>query len=96
MTQSADGDTWIGTSKGLVKFDGLTFVSIRDNDARAVTKFPVWVCSPIRMINCGLQTTMLPSSATLLAASRVRCPFVRRRRLPAVWTLGRPAERQRR
>jgi hypothetical protein len=26
---------------GILKFDGLTFVSIRDNDARAVTKFPV-------------------------------------------------------
>jgi signal transduction histidine kinase/ligand-binding sensor domain-containing protein len=41
MTQTADGHIWLGTSKGLVRYDGLTFVSIRDIDSRAETKFPV-------------------------------------------------------
>ena len=58
MTQTADAHIWLGTSKSLVKYDALTFVS----------------------------------SATLLAASRARCQFVRRRRLRGVWTHGRPAE----
>jgi signal transduction histidine kinase/ligand-binding sensor domain-containing protein len=39
ITQTADGYLWIGTSKGLFRYDGLTFVSIRANEASA--GFPV-------------------------------------------------------
>jgi ligand-binding sensor domain-containing protein len=41
MTQTGDGYLWIGTSKGLVRYDGLTFVSIRKSDSSAEAKFPV-------------------------------------------------------
>jgi signal transduction histidine kinase/ligand-binding sensor domain-containing protein len=41
MAQTGDGYLWIGTSKGLVRYDGLTFVSIRESDSSAETKFPV-------------------------------------------------------
>jgi signal transduction histidine kinase/ligand-binding sensor domain-containing protein len=41
MTQTGDGYLWIGTSKGLVRYDGLTFVPIRGSDSTAETKFPV-------------------------------------------------------
>jgi signal transduction histidine kinase/ligand-binding sensor domain-containing protein len=41
MTQTADGYLWIGTSKGLVRYDGLTFVSIPESDSRAETKSAV-------------------------------------------------------
>jgi signal transduction histidine kinase/ligand-binding sensor domain-containing protein len=41
MTQTSDGYLWIGTSKGLVRYDGLTFVSIREGDASSDVKFPI-------------------------------------------------------
>ena len=41
MTQSPDGYLWIGTSNGLVRYDGLTFVSIRLGDSAAETRAPV-------------------------------------------------------
>jgi ligand-binding sensor domain-containing protein len=41
IAQTGDGYLWIGTSKGLVRYDGLTFVSIRKSDSNAETKFPV-------------------------------------------------------
>src|SRR5260370_13988624 len=39
ITQTADGYVWIGTSKGLLRYDGLTFVSIRASESSA--GFPV-------------------------------------------------------
>ena len=33
MAQTGDGYLWIGTSKGLVRYDGLTFVPIRESDS---------------------------------------------------------------
>jgi signal transduction histidine kinase/ligand-binding sensor domain-containing protein len=39
ITQAADGYLWIGTSKGLLRYDGLTFVSIRASESSA--GFPV-------------------------------------------------------
>ncbi len=39
ITQTADGYLWIGTSKGLFRYDGLTFVSIRASVSNAA--FPV-------------------------------------------------------
>jgi signal transduction histidine kinase/ligand-binding sensor domain-containing protein len=39
ITQTADGYLWIGTSKGLLRYDGLTFVSIRASESSA--GFPV-------------------------------------------------------
>ena len=41
MTQTGDGNLWIGTSKGLVRYDGQTFASIRESDSSAETKSPV-------------------------------------------------------
>jgi ligand-binding sensor domain-containing protein len=41
ITQTADGYLWIGTSKGLVRYDGVTFVSIPEGDSSVDTKFAV-------------------------------------------------------
>ncbi len=41
ITQTRDGYLWIGTSKGLVRYDGLTFVFIRESDLSAEIKSPV-------------------------------------------------------
>jgi signal transduction histidine kinase/ligand-binding sensor domain-containing protein len=41
ITQTGDGYLWIGTSKGLVRYDGLTFVSVPGSDSSAEPKFPV-------------------------------------------------------
>lgn len=38
MTQTADGYLWIGTSKGLVRYDGLIFVSIPEGNPNAETR----------------------------------------------------------
>jgi signal transduction histidine kinase/ligand-binding sensor domain-containing protein len=40
ITQTDDGYLWIGTSKGLIRYDGLTFVSIREIDPNVETNFP--------------------------------------------------------
>jgi ligand-binding sensor domain-containing protein len=75
MTQTGDGYLWIGTSKGLVRYDGLTFVSIRKSDSARRQRSPLLVWSEIRMTSCGPQTTMPTCFGTLLAASRDRCPI---------------------
>ena len=41
MVQTADGYLWIGTSKGLVRYDGLTFTLIREGGSNAEAKFSV-------------------------------------------------------
>jgi signal transduction histidine kinase/ligand-binding sensor domain-containing protein len=41
MTQTGDGYLWIGTSKGLVRYDGLTFLSVRESDSSPEIKFPI-------------------------------------------------------
>lgn len=41
MAQTADGYLWIGTSKGLVRYDGLTFKLIREGDSNTEAKFSV-------------------------------------------------------
>ena len=41
MTQTDDGYLWIGTSKGLVRYDGLTFVSIPEGDSSIEPRFAV-------------------------------------------------------
>ncbi|MBV8829362.1 MAG: hypothetical protein JO108_09080 [Acidobacteriaceae bacterium] len=41
ITQTGDGYLWIGTSKGLVRYDGLNFVSIRDIDPSVETNLAV-------------------------------------------------------
>jgi len=41
ITQTGDGYLWIGTSKGLVRYDGLTFVSIPEVDSSPQAKFAV-------------------------------------------------------
>src|SRR5260370_12828038 len=35
ITQTADGDLWVGPIKGLLRYDGLTFVAIRATEASA-------------------------------------------------------------
>lgn len=42
ITQTADGYVWIGSGKGLIRYDGLAFVSIRESDFNSDAKFPVW------------------------------------------------------
>ena len=39
ITQTADGYVWIGTSKGLLRYDGLSFVNVQGDSTE--TKFPV-------------------------------------------------------
>ena len=41
ITQTTDGYLWIATSKGLLRYDGVTFVSIPGGDSGAETKFAV-------------------------------------------------------
>ena len=41
ITQTADGYLWIGTSKGLVRYDGLTFVAARGSDSNSEIRFPI-------------------------------------------------------
>ena len=41
IAQTADGYLWIGTSKGLVRYDGLTFVSIPESDSSPETKVAI-------------------------------------------------------
>jgi len=41
MTQTADGYLWIGTSNGLLRYDGLSFTFVRRGDSVAVTNQPV-------------------------------------------------------
>jgi ligand-binding sensor domain-containing protein len=40
ITQTADGYLWIGTSKGLLRYDGLSFVTI-EQDSSTETMVPV-------------------------------------------------------
>ena len=42
VTQTADGYVWIGSSKGLIRYDGLTFTPIRESDSNPDLKLPVW------------------------------------------------------
>lgn len=41
ITQTADGYLWLGTEKGLVRFDGLTFKLIQHSDTPALPAGPV-------------------------------------------------------
>jgi len=41
VTQTADGYLWIGTSNGLLRYDGLNFTFIRAGDSIALTNAPV-------------------------------------------------------
>jgi signal transduction histidine kinase/ligand-binding sensor domain-containing protein len=41
ITQTADGYLWIGTNKGLLRYDGLNFVFIRRGDSIAAANEPV-------------------------------------------------------
>src|SRR5437773_4390634 len=41
IEQTADGYVWIGTSKGLVRYDGLTFGSVRESESAAEAQPPV-------------------------------------------------------
>ena len=52
ITQTSDGYLWIGTSKGLLRYDGLTFVSIRASESRA--GFPVLGLESINDFNSFL------------------------------------------
>ena len=40
IAQTDGGYLWIGTSKGLVRYDGLTFVSVREIDPKIEANFP--------------------------------------------------------
>jgi signal transduction histidine kinase/ligand-binding sensor domain-containing protein len=42
ITQTADGYVWIGSSKGLIRFDGTAFVPVRVSDSNPEAKLPVW------------------------------------------------------
>jgi signal transduction histidine kinase/ligand-binding sensor domain-containing protein len=42
ITQTANGYIWIGSSKGLIRFDGLSFLSIRQSNSNPNARFPVW------------------------------------------------------
>lgn len=41
ITQSADGYLWIGTSKGLVRYDGLSFVTIRERSPNTASALSI-------------------------------------------------------
>jgi signal transduction histidine kinase/ligand-binding sensor domain-containing protein len=41
ISQTTDGYLWIGTSKGLVRYDGLSFVTIRQSDSSGEARIPV-------------------------------------------------------
>jgi signal transduction histidine kinase/ligand-binding sensor domain-containing protein len=42
ITQTADGYIWIASSKGLIRFDGLSFVPIRQSDSDPDARVPIW------------------------------------------------------
>jgi signal transduction histidine kinase/ligand-binding sensor domain-containing protein len=42
ITQTADGYIWIGSGKGLIRFDGLSFVPIRQSDSDPDARLPIW------------------------------------------------------
>jgi signal transduction histidine kinase/ligand-binding sensor domain-containing protein len=42
ITQTGDGYIWIGTSKGLFRYDGLNFAAIRKPDSSADVKVPIF------------------------------------------------------
>lgn len=42
ITQTADGYIWIGSSKGLIRYDGTAFVPVRVSDSNPEAKLPVW------------------------------------------------------
>src|SRR5579863_5912722 len=41
ITQTADGYLWIGTSTGLIRYDGLVFSFMRQMESHSTAKFPV-------------------------------------------------------
>jgi ligand-binding sensor domain-containing protein/signal transduction histidine kinase len=41
ITQTGDGYLWIGSSKGLVRYGGLTFAHVREKDSSSEAHFPV-------------------------------------------------------
>jgi len=42
ITQTANGYIWIGSSNGLIRYDGLSFVPIRQSDSNPDVRLPVW------------------------------------------------------
>jgi ligand-binding sensor domain-containing protein len=42
ITQTADGYVWIGSSKGLIRYDGTAFAPVRVSDSNPEAKLPVW------------------------------------------------------
>ena len=42
ITQTTDGYVWIGSSKGLIRYDGTAFVPVRVSDSNPEAKLPVW------------------------------------------------------
>ena len=42
ITQTADGYLWIGTSNGLIRYDGLSFARIRESELNPDARFPIW------------------------------------------------------
>src|ERR1700722_14772182 len=42
IAQTGDGYIWIGTSKGLVRYDGLDFVPIHRRDPNSGARFPIF------------------------------------------------------
>ena len=42
ITQTADGYIWVGSSKGLIRFDGRSFVTIHQRDSNPDTRLSVW------------------------------------------------------
>jgi PAS domain S-box-containing protein len=42
ITQTADGYIWIGSSKGLIRYDGTAFMPVRVSDSNPEAKLPVW------------------------------------------------------
>jgi PAS domain S-box-containing protein len=42
ITQTAEGYVWIGSSKGLIRYDGTAFVSIRVSDSNPNARLSVW------------------------------------------------------
>ncbi len=74
ITQTSDGYLWIGTSKGLLRYDGLTFVSIRASESSA--GFPVLglvTDSADQLWAADDHTHLFRYSATLTAALRDCC-----------------------
>ena len=42
ISQTANGYVWIGSSEGLIRYDGLAFVPVRVSDSDPDAKLPVW------------------------------------------------------